>query len=174
MDLFVIDMCIPNRISHLSGLHIPDRFLHGLKVCVHISLRHIADNSGDTLRHCLCRNHKDVLVLCERLCLVCRKDNVLIVRKDKDMVCIHIVDRCQHIVRTRVHRLTALYDVVHSQFPEDLIHPFSYRNSDESYRLSRLFLFLLLCSLRLLCSNLLRITDQFLVMFLTHVVDLHP
>ena len=45
----------------------------------------------------------------------------LIIGEDKYMFRIYLVNRCQHIIRTRIHSLTALYDIIHAKLPENFI-----------------------------------------------------
>ena len=94
------------------------------------------------------------------------------------MVRIDLIDGCQHILRAGIHGLSAFYNIVHAQFPEYGVHSFPDRHGNESdgfARFLRRFLLLfLLCRFCLLRSHLFRVADQLLLMFLPHIVYLHP
>ena len=82
-------------------------------------------------------------------------------------------DCFQHILRTRIHRLSALDDIVSADALENLRKTFSDRYGDKSIFLAWFFLLLfgfLFCLL--LCRQTFGIFDQFLLMFLTHIVNL--
>ena len=89
------------------------------------------------------------------------------------MICVDLIDCSEHIIRAWIHSLTALNDIVYTEFPKDFVHPVADGNCDEPYRFSW-FLFLFeFGSFSLLHSYFLGITDQFFLMLLAHVVDLH-
>ena len=85
------------------------------------------------------------------------------------MFCMNRIDSCEHVLCTWVHCLTAFNNVVCSKFTENLVHSFSDRNCDKSHIFHRNFF--LLSSL--LCCEFLCITNQLLLMFLSHIVNLH-
>ena len=84
------------------------------------------------------------------------------------MLRIDMVDCRQHILRTRIHRLTALNDIVYSQFTENIIHAFPYRNCNKSHWFARFFLLFFLLGGHFFC-----IPYQFFLVFLSHIVNLH-
>ena len=172
MDLFVIDLRITDCISYLTGLHILNLFLHHFCIGFRCFIRVIADHSGDTLRYGLGRHYNDLLILTQIACLVCCKNNVLVVRKDKYSICIYLLDCFQHILGAWVHSLSTLDQVVNTQLTEDLSHTVTNRYRDEAHRFSRLIL-LLFNRFLLLFSNPGSFFDQLLFMLQTHVINLH-
>ena len=85
----------------------------------------------------------------------------------------NFIDGFQHVIRTWIHSLSAFDNIVYAQFFEKIIDSFTDRNCNESHWFSRLTGFLLCRILRLLFRKILCITDQFLLMFFTHIVNLH-
>ena len=82
-------------------------------------------------------------------------------------------DCFQHILRTRIHRLSALDDIVSADALENLRKTFSDRYGDKSIFLAWFFLLLFgffFCLL--LCRQTFGIFDQFLLMFFAHIVNL--
>ena len=173
MDHFIINLRIAYGICYLACLNILDSFFHGFNICIHIRLRHKADHCCDSLRNGLCRDYDNIFVFCKRPCLICSKNDIFVVWQDEDMVRIYFINGREHIVCARVHRLSALDDIIHAQFTEDLVHPVSDGNGDKSNRFSRLFLLFRLCSLSLLRSDFLCVADQLFLMLLAHIIDLH-
>ena len=174
MDFLIINVGIPHSICHLAGFYVGDPIFHRFDISIHIRLRHIIDDRSDSLRNCFRGYYDNILVFCKTLGLICRKDDILIIGEDENVVRIYMVDSGQHIIRTRIHSLSALDDIVHAQFPEYLIHPLADRNSDKANRFSGFFFLLKFSCLGLLFRYLLRITDQFLLVLLAHIVNLHP
>ena len=170
MDLILLDSGISYRISDLSCLDSCDRFFHLSGVFLKRFLRHIADKCCNTLRNCFGRNYNDLLIFCQISCLVCCQNDILVVRKNIDCLRIDLVDRVQHILCTRVHSLTALDQIIYTKLPEDVSKSVTCGHCNKSDFLCRL---LLLLFLSLLFRELLRILDQLLLMFFSHVIDLH-
>ena len=173
MDLFVINVCITNRVRYLSGLHILDLFKHSLFILGSAQLCIIINHSRDSLRNRLCRDHYNMLVRGKIPRLIRCHHDILIIRKNKDRIGIDMFNRCQHIIRTRIHGLAALDDIIHTQLTEDLIQTFTDGNCDKSNRFARFLCRFFLCFLSLCLCKLLGILDKLLLMFLTHIVDLH-
>ena len=169
MDLFVINVCITDCISNLSCLHISNSFDHCFQICLCVCIRHIVNDRSNSLRNCLGRHNNNILILCQCLCLISSKNNVLVVRKDKNMFCVHLIDCIEHVFCTWIHCLTAFDNVVSSKLTENLIHSFSDRNCNKSDFFARLRLF----RFSLLCSQFLRIFDQSLLMLFSHIINLH-
>ena len=119
---------------------------------------------------CLGRNNDDLLVLGKISCLVCCKDDVLIIRKDVDRLGIDFVDRVQHILSTWIHGLTALDQIVYTKFFEDVCESITCGHCDEANFLCRFLFLLFFC---LLFGKFLCVFDKFFLMFFAHVVDLH-
>ena len=166
MDLFIVNMGITHSVRNLPCLYILDLFQHGLHVGIDVLFRHIVDDRCNSLWNCLCRNHDDILVLCQIFCLICCQDNVLVVWQNEDVICIDRIDRSEHILCTWVHRLTSFDQIIHTKFSENLVHPFSDGYCNKPNRLARRFF-------RLFCCNFFRITDQLFLMLFSHVVNLH-
>ena len=175
MDLFLIDVGITYRVRYLTGFHHLDALCHGLLVLFCRFLRHIADHGCDALRNGFGRNNDDIFVLSHGFCLICCEDDIFVVRQNKDILCIDLLNCSQHILGARVHGLTALDQVINTESLEDLFDSLSDGHGDESVLLRRLFccFFSLLIFLCLLCCDLFCVLDQALLMLLTHVVDLH-
>ena len=51
--------------------------------------------------------------------LLCRQDDVLVVRQDKNGVSVYLCHGIHHILRGRIHRLSAFNQAVHSEIPEN-------------------------------------------------------
>ena len=84
-----------------------------------------------------------------------------------------LFDCFQHILRTRIHRLSALDDIVGTDSLEDLRKTFSDGYGDKSIFLARsLFLLFGFLFFLLLCRQTFGIFDQFLLMLLTHIINL--
>ena len=170
MDLLIINPCITHSIRDLSGLHMFDCLKHSLSILRTVLLGHITDHGSNSLRNGLSRHNHDLFILSKIPCLVCSKNNILIVRENINSLCIYFCNGIEHILCTRVHRLTALDQVIHTQFLKDLCQHFSYRNRDKSYFFLRLGCHFLLF---LLFRKFLSILYKLLLMLLTHIVDLH-
>ena len=121
MDFFIIDVGITDSISHLTCLYTFDCFQHRLFICIHIFFCIVIQNCCDSLRNGLCWNYDNILVFCQITRLICSHYDILIIRKNVNIVCIYMIDRCQHILRTRVHGLTTLDNIIHAKFFEDFI-----------------------------------------------------
>ena len=86
------------------------------------------------------------------------------------MVCIHFIDRTEHIICTRIHCLSAFNDIICTELSENPIHSFTDRYGYKTNRLSRFFFLLLRC---LLSCRFFCVFDQFFLMLFPHVINLH-
>ena len=173
MDLLIINPCITHSIRDLSGLHMFDCLKHSLSILRTVLLGHITDHGSNSLRNGLSRHNHDLFILSKIPCLVCSKNNILIVRENINSLCIYFCNGIEHILCTRVHCLTALDQVIHTQFLKDLCHSLSHRYGNKANFLRRLccfFFFFLFC---LFFRHFLGILYKLLLMLLTHIVDLH-
>ena len=169
MDLFIIDSCIADCIGYLSCLNSFNAFIHSIDIRINISFRHIIDDGSNSLWYCLGWNYDNILIFCQGLSLICSKDDIFIVRQNKDIICIHMVNRCQHIFGTRIHCLTTFNNIVNSKLFENIVHTVTDGYGDKSNRFTWLFLFIF----SLLCCNFFSVLDQLFLMLFPHIVDLH-
>ena len=166
-----------------------DCLKHSLSILRTVLLGHITDHGSNSLRNGLSRHNHDLFILSKIPCLVCSKNNILIVRENINSkvnaktilivreninsLCIYFCNGIEHILCTRVHRLTALDQVIHTQFLKDLCHSLSHRYGNKANFLRRLccfFFFFLFC---LFFRHFLGILYKLLLMLLTHIIDLH-
>ena len=132
MNLFVINVCITDCISNLSCLHISNSFDHCFQIRLCVCIRHIVNNRSNSLRNCLGRYYINILILCQCLCLISSKNNVLVVRKDKDMFCVHLIDRIEHVFCTWIHCLTTFNYAVNAKSFKNLSKTFTCCNCNKS------------------------------------------
>ena len=170
MDLIILDSGISDCIGDLASLDSCDRLGHLFGVFLERFLRNVADESSNSLWNRLGRNNDDLLVLSKISCLVCREDDVLIIRKDVDRLGIDFVDRVQHILSTWIHGLTALDQIVYTKFFEYVCESVTCGHCDEANFLCRFLFLLFFC---LLFGKFLCVFDKFFLMFFAHIVDLH-
>ena len=86
------------------------------------------------------RNHNNFLVFGQIARLVRSHNNIFIVRENKNRIGVHLCDRVQHILRARIHRLTALDQIIHTQILENLGNSRSDGYRDKADRLAVLLL----------------------------------
>ena len=172
MDFMSVDLRIPDRVCHLARLHRPDRLGHRFQIFLGGIAFHIAHHRGDALRHGFRRNDDDPAVLGQFLSLIGRKNDILVVRKDIDGLRVNLADRLQHIIRARIHRLSALDEAVDAESAEDLAHAVPDCDGNETGLLSGPVLRLWL----ILCKGGLhfRLLEELLLMLDPHVVNFHP
>ena len=92
LDLLVIDHGIAHRIGHLTGLYRAKLLAHALCILLRCAVRNIVDERRDSLRDRLGRDHDDLFVLHKRGCLIGCENNILVIRKNKDILRVHFFD----------------------------------------------------------------------------------
>ena len=167
MDFLVINTCITDCISNLSGLHSGNRIGHGSKVLLAALLRNKADHCGNSLWDCLGWYYNDLLVLSQISCLVSCKDNILVIRENINCFCIYFLNSIEHVFGTRIHSLTAFDQIIYAKLTENLRKSLTYGYGNKSMILWRFFVFCLFF------CKFFRIFDQFFLMFFSHIVNLH-
>ena len=166
MNFFFIDSCITNCIGNLSGFHVFNAFQHLFCILFNGLFRHIINHCSNALRDGLRWDYNNISVFCQISCLICCKNNVLIIREDKNILCIHFLDCLQNIFCTWIHGLSAFDQIIHTKITENTAHTFAYRHRNKSYLFLRLLFFLHSC-------HFFRFFNDFFMMFQTHVVNLH-
>ena len=86
-----VDGGVADRIGDLTGAYALGRILHRLEVLLWIHIRAEADHRCDALRDRLRRNDDDGLILDDILRLIGCEDDVLVIRKDEDRLCIDLI-----------------------------------------------------------------------------------
>ncbi len=132
MNLLIVNHGIPHCISNLPCCNALHFLRHNCFIFLNRDIWHIVDDRSNSLRNRLGRYHDNIFVLRELLCLICCKDNIFIIWKNKDIIRIDFLNGIEHILRTGIHGLSALDDIVNAERAENFIHALSDRNCNKS------------------------------------------
>ena len=92
MNLFVINVCITDCISNLSGFHILNFIKHCLFVRLCICIRNKVNNCCNPLWNSLCWDYNDFFIFHKVFCLICCENNILVIWKNKNCLCIDLIN----------------------------------------------------------------------------------
>ena len=201
MDLMPVDGSISDRVRNLASLdplHLADHIFH---IFLRGQIRKEINQCRDSLGNRLGRNHINLFILGQALCLFRGQDNILIVRKNVDHIRVDLFDGVQKILGAGIHGLPALDQIIGSDPLENIRKAVAYRNGDKAVGLALFRIracghclgrFFGLCSLRIcpfrlsfFCLRFLfrrfsffpgarSILDQAFMMLFPHIIDLKP
>ena len=134
--------CILDRLGDLAGLHVSERLRHGFDVGFEIGLGIEPEKRRERLRNALGGHDGAGFLRNVYACLGCH-DDVLVVGKDQNRVCVDLVDSRENVRRGRVHGLPARNNHVDAEGLENLGVAGAGGDGHDAEGLARLFLFML-------------------------------